>query len=217
MDLQWIIFWVLFGVFIIASGFVTGIIFYRRYWRMKFVVLQNLGSGTTITMSGRCRLVPIGDGGEEIFYLRNIKKYRVAYGKRIGKNQVAWAVGQDGYWYNVNFGDLDSKLQQMGLNPVDRDMRYAYASTRKLLNSKFERKSFMDKYGVLISFMMLFMCIAALGITVWMVFHYQAQSQAISLEITKANKDNIDASSKLITQLANLKLGNSGLATGGAT
>lgn len=195
--LDWIILIGLFGVFFISSVTTTIIIFYRRRWNFSYVVLENVGGDKfVISRRGKCRLMNFGDGGEEIFFLRELKKWRVAYGKRIAKNQILWVVGKDGYWYNSDFADFDKRLLKVGVMPIDRDMRYAYASVRKGIDKRYDKVNFMDKYGTMISFGMLMICIVAMIGFMWFNFSQQkkiimANSEAskTSLEVMKAAKD----------------------------
>ena len=218
MDVVLIVFLILVFLFLIISGVTIFIIVNRRYWKFKYVILENIGgSGYVITGRGRCRLVNFGDGGEEIFFLKRSKKWRVAYGKRIGKNQVAWAIGQDGYWYNVHFGDLDKRLAELGVNPVDRDMRYAYASVRKGVENRYNQKSFMEKYGTVIAFGMLFLCIIAMAGMIWIGQNGNAKIAAINSKAMETAKEVLDSSNNVVSKLANLGISSSGYTSGGKT
>lgn len=148
-------FYLLLGMtflFLLSGAIVAFVILSKRRWPFKVIVLENIsGSGYVPTKNDRARLIKFGDGGEEIFYLKRGKKYRVGYGKRIGKNYIAWAIGEDGYWYNITFGNLDKRLAELGVNPVDRDMRFSNASLRKGIENRYDQKTFFDKYGTAIT------------------------------------------------------------------
>ena len=149
----WVIGIGVFLIFFVIAIVITVYLLSRLKWNYNWVLLREQPNGISeVVQRGKCRLMAFGDGGEEIFYCKGINKWKVAYGKRISSkfNQVAWAVGQDGYWYNISFGPIDKQLLEVGVYPVDRDMRYAYASARKGLERDYEKKSFMDKYGTLI-------------------------------------------------------------------
>jgi hypothetical protein len=183
--LEWFIIIGLFAVFFIISGVTVFIILYRLRWPFKWEKYENINGQTVRTAKGRARLISFGDGGEEIFFLKNLRKWRVAYGKRIGKNLVAWFVGEDGYWYNATFGNMDKRLQEIGVNPVDRDMRYAYASVRKGIDNRYDKKNFLEKWGTVIAFGMLFFCIIAMCGFLWVGFNGQKQVQASNTEVIK--------------------------------
>lgn len=212
--IELIIIIVVFALFFISGIATTIIIFYRRRWNYSYVVLENVdGSKYTVSRRGKCRLISFGDGGEELFYLRDLKKWRVAYGKRIAKNQIMWVIGQDGYWYNSDFTDFDKTLMQIGVTPIDRDMRYAYASVRKGLENRYNKQTFMEKYGTLIAFGMLFLCIIAM--IGFMYFNFSQQKKIIvaNNEGAKTSKEVMQIAKDVIQGIADLKNGQSGIKT----
>lgn len=206
--LDWIIIVGLFILFFISAIVTTIIIFYRRRWNYRYVVLENVGGNQyTISKRGKCRLMSFGDGGEEIFYLREIKRWRVAYGKRIGKNQIMFAIGKDGYWYNCDFADFDAKLMKIGVMPIDRDMRYAYASVRKGIDNRYNKLNFMDKYGTMIAFGMLFLCILAM--IGFMYFNFSQEKKIIvaSNDGVKTSKEVMILAKDVLNYINQIKTG----------
>lgn len=211
---QWWVLIILAFVFLISAGVITYIILNRLRWNFKWVLLEEMPNGKSqITKRGRCRLMSFGDHGEEIFFLKGLKKWRVAYGKRIGKNQIAWEVGQDGYWYNIEFSGLDKKLKEVGVYPVDRDMRYSYAAAHKGHLNRYDKKSFMEKYGTVIAFGMLFICILAMGAFAWISFNGQAKVAAINADGLKTQKEVMQLATQVLQAVANIKTGGSGTVT----
>lgn len=209
--LEWIIVISLFAIFFISAIVTTIIIFYRRRWNYTFVVAENTGgSGFTISQRGKMRLVNIGDGGEEIFFLRNIKKYRLAYGKRIANRQVLWTIGKDGYWYNCDFGDFDETFSKMGLIPVEKDVRMGNASMRKMIDKRYDKGNFMEKWGTTIAFGMLFLCIIAMIGFLWINGNQQKTIAGANLESTKTSKEVMALSKEIMTQIQLIKSGSSG-------
>jgi len=123
--------------------------FQKKLYNKKVVIFENLG-GNSYRKTGEdtARLIKIGDGGEEILFLRGRKTYRTAYGKKMGDNLYWFAIGQDGYWYNCTLGDLDAKMGMLDIEPVDRDMRYMHVAIRKNISDRYKPKvGFMDKWG----------------------------------------------------------------------
>lgn len=209
--LDWIIVAILFGLFFISAIVTTIIIFYKRRWNYTYVVAENIGgSGYTISSRGKCRLINIGDGGEEIYYLRNHKKFRLGYGKKISKKQILWVIGKDGYWYNCDFGDFDKTFLKMGLIPVDKDARMGNASMRKMIDKRYDRGTFMDKWGVTIAFGMLFLCILAMIGFQWFNFSKQKQIVTANNEGIKTSKEVMLIAKEVMTQIEDIKSGNSG-------
>ena len=180
---DWIVVICLFIFFFIIAGAGAFIALYRVRWPWKWEKYEDVNGQTIRTAKGRMRLIPFGDGGEEVFFLKNIKKYKVAYGKRIGQKLVAWFVPQNGYWYNATFGNIDKKLMEIGVFPVDRDMRMANSMVRKGIDTRYYKQTFMDKYGVMISFGLLFFCIIAMCGFLWIGFNGQKQVANINAKV----------------------------------
>jgi ATP-dependent Zn protease len=105
------------------------------------------GKGYVVTFKDKARLVKFGKTGEEVLFLRGKKVYRTAYGRKMGNNTYWFAVGQDGYWYNFVLGDLDAKREMLDIEPIDRDVRMMYVAMSKNVEERFNKPSFLDKYG----------------------------------------------------------------------
>lgn len=209
-----IILWIILILFLVTGGIVAFILIHRWKYPFKYICFENIaGVGYVPTRRGRARLISFGDGGEEIFFLKNIKKWRVAYGKRIGKNQIAWAVGDDGYWYNITFGNIDKKLMELGVIPVDKDMRYAYASSRKGIENRYNDKTFMDKYGTIISFFMLFLCIVAMGGFMYFTTGKIVSANAENKQTAEVQKEVMMLAKQVLASIDNIKAGGSGMVT----
>jgi hypothetical protein len=147
----WISYFLIFALVLISGGILFWIFYTGRLFNKKIEIYENIaGSGWQRVGFDRARIIKIGDGGEEIMYLRKRKVYRTAYGRKMGKNLYWFAVGQDGYWYNVVLGDLDAKMGMLDIEPIDRDMRYMHVAIRKNITESYRKVSFMEKYGVMI-------------------------------------------------------------------
>jgi hypothetical protein len=141
---------IILTIIIFAIVIAIGIYIYiqKKTFSKTIVLFENIaGQGYQKTYQDKARVVKIGDGGEELLFLKKKKVYRTAYGKKMGKNTYWFAVGQDGYWYNVLLGDLDAKMGMLDIEPVDRDMRYMHVAIRKNITERYKKITFMDKYG----------------------------------------------------------------------
>lgn len=139
-------------VLLFVVGLISIIVYFNhRVYNKKIFDFENIsGQGWQLVLKDKARIIKVGDGGEEIMYLKKRKTYRTAYGKKMGLNQYWFAKGQDGYWYNVVLGDLDAKMGMLDIEPIDRDMRYMHVAIRKNIDKRYDRTSFMEKYGVMI-------------------------------------------------------------------
>jgi len=196
-------------IFLIASAITTGIIYFRKKWNFTYVLLEDIGGlGYVPTRRGRCKLLSVGDSGEEVFFIRGLNKYRTAYNKRIGKNQIAWAVGQDGYWYNITFGNLNKKLMELGVFPVDRDMRYASSAMRKYIDNTYKPKNAFEKWKDIITYGILFFCIVALCITIIYSLNKIKEGQEIMKQVNDANLKVLEMTSNILKSIDNINFYN---------
>lgn len=138
----------------VVAGLITYYFVIWSKYNRKIVIFENLaGQGYVPTGKDKAKLIMIGDAGEQLLYLKKRKLYRTAYGRKIGKNTYAFAIGEDGYWYNFTFGSLDSALGELGISPVDRDMRYMHVAIRRNIRERYDRKNWLkENFGMLIGF-----------------------------------------------------------------
>lgn len=192
-------------LFVISGAITVFIIFARLRWNYKVVIAEAVGdSPPKITRRTRARLIAFGDGGEEIFLLKKPRKLRAGYGKRIGLREILWVIGEDGLWYNTDFGSFNRRLLEIGVKPVDRDVRLANSSIRKGVEKNYGKVSFMEKYGEYVRMgMFLIMVLSFIGF-MWFIFNQQKQISATNLETMKLAKDTIQA-------IANIRSGGTGL------
>lgn len=134
-----------------SIGILIWIYLDKKTYNRKIVVFENIaGQGYQVVYKDKARLVNIGDGGEELLWLKKKKVYRTAYGRKMGKNEYWFAIGQDGYWYNFLLGDLDAKMGMLDIEPIDRDMRYMHVAIRKNITERYRKIGIMEKYGTII-------------------------------------------------------------------
>jgi len=197
---------------IVGIGVVGGIalFFMHRYkiYNRKIVVFENIsGQGYQPVYKDRARLIKLGDQGEEILYLLKKKVYRTAYGKKMGKNIYWFAVGQDGYWYNVVLGDIDAKMGMLDIEPIDRDMRYMHVAIRKNIQDRYKKPDLFEKYGTYIM-SGVFLIIMLVGI--WFLLDKIAGISSASAGSVDAAKDVLTTSKTILNSLENI-CGGSGI------
>ena len=141
----------------------------NKKYNKKIVILEDVAGSDDLEVIGRDRatLVKMGQSGMEILYLKNRKKYLGAYGKRMGKNTYNFAIGPDGYWYNVTLGSLTQGLDKVKINPTNVNMRYQNEGLMQTIKSRYESTTFLQKYGGLIAYVLL---IAITGIMIFLLF-----------------------------------------------
>jgi len=182
-------------LFIISFGIILWILIQWRTYKYKIILFENIGGqGYQPTFKDRARILKIGNGGEELLWLKKKKVYRTAYGKKMGKNTYWFAVGQDGYWYNVLLGDLDAKMGMLDIEPVDRDMRYMHVAIRKNITERYRKIGIMEKYGPMI-INGIFLLIMIIGL--WLLIDQIGELMGSATSV-------VDSMGPLIEQLKNV-------------
>lgn len=160
--------WVLVVV-IIGMILIIGIIimlFFMTY-KKKVILFENIsGQGYQPVLKTRARIIKLGVGGEELLKTLKGGHYVSAYGRKMGKNTYWYAKGQDGYWYNIVVGDLDSKQAMLDIDPIDRDVRMFHVALDRLSHATYGKTSFMEKYGI---HMMLFAFLVVMILGMWFI------------------------------------------------
>jgi hypothetical protein len=207
-SINWVLILVVFCCFLIGAVVIYLVVMNRQY-NKKIILFENIsGQGYQLIARDRARLVKVGDGGEEILFLKKMKVYRTAYGRKMGKNTYWFAKGQDGYWYNIVLGNLDTKMGALDVNPIDRDMRYMHVAIRKNIQERYRKANFMEKYGAI---MMngIFLLIMLVGI--WILLSKMGDiSKSTNMAVETANKV-LESTNSILSSLNNVCRGGSGL------
>jgi len=161
----------------------------------------------------RARIVKLGVGGEEILKTFSGGTYVSAYGRKMGKNVYWYAKGPDGYWYNVILGDLDTKLNILDIDPIDRDVRMFHVALDRLSEQTYGKKSFMEKYGnVMIGFAFLII----LGLAMWFIIGKVGDSTSALVATAETNERVASLLADILQGASNIKTtGGSGLIPAG--
>jgi len=190
------------------------------YWNIKVYnrrieVYENIsGFGFRKTFVDRARLIKVGEGGEEVLYLKKKKVYRTAYGKKMGKNLYWFAIGQDGYWYNIVLGDLDAKMGMLDIEPVDRDMRMMHVAIRKNIESRYRKKTAEKVVAIAMGGMILMSLIMMIG--GWYMFDKMAETAKAINEGAETTLKSIELNKGLISAQDNVISRSSGITDAGS-
>jgi len=163
---SWIyIFLIVFVGFLLVGGLCV-FLFFLTY-KKKIVLFENIsGQGYQPVFKSRARIVKLGIGGEELLKTLFGGHFVSAYGRKMGKNTYWYAKGQDGYWYNIVIGDLDTKKAMLDIEPIDRDVRMFHVALDRLSQQTYGKTSFLEKYGV---HLMMFLFLIVLVLGMWFI------------------------------------------------
>ena len=196
-------------MFLIGGAVVFWLMYSWRVFKYKIVVFENLGGrGFQPVFRDRARLIKLGDGGEEILFLKKNKIYRTAYGKKMGKNTFWFAIGQDGYWYNIVLGDVDAKMGMLDIEPIDRDMRYAHVAIRKNISDRYKSKKLVTAASIVVGGIIVTVIIMLIGN--WFILSKIGDIMTSSAQTVEAAQKVLDSTQGVIASLNNV-VGGSGV------
>ena len=103
---------------------------------------------------------------------------------------------------------MDEELGKVGVEPVDRDMRYMHVAIRRNIKERFETVTFLQKYGGLMAYTAL---IAVTGVMMWLLFDkFLAISGAVQGAVEAAEKV-LEAAQQVLGAVDNVQSGGSGI------
>jgi len=185
-----------FIVFIIGAILIAGIaiLLFMKTYNKKVVFFDNIsGQGYQPILKTRARTIKLSIGGDELLKTMKGGDYVSAYGRKMGKNTFWYAKGEDGYYYNVLLGDLDSKRNMLDIEPIDRDVRMFHVALDRLSAQTYGKQNFFEKYGI---HMMLFLFLIVFVLGMWFIVGKVGDAVAPlatatenSLEIQKVNAE----------------------------
>lgn len=201
-----IIFWTILLVIVLAIfGVFTWWIYNVLVYRFKINIFENLsGAGYIPTKKDKARIVRFGKSGETMFWLKKAKDYLPSNGQRIGKNNLAYCIGPDGIWYNITFGDLDTKMGILDIEPVDRDMRHHHVAKAQMIEQDYNKKSWMDKYGVIVFGALI---LGIFAIFAYAMFDRMADAATVTQEGLKVGQELSKANLQIVERLDQLLSG----------
>jgi len=186
-------------IVIMASSIGIWLFINWRTYNKKIIIFENIaGQGFQPVFKDSARLIKIGDGGEELLYLKKKKTYKTAYGKKMGKNTYWFARGQDGYDYNILLGDLDAKMGMLDIEPVDRDLRYMNVAIRKSITERFRKIGFMEKYGATVVYGVFFIIVT---FALWLLIDQIGQLLGQAISAVEASGETVEYANKIISKL----------------
>ena len=189
-------------------------------YKKKIILFENIsGQGYQPILRTRARVVKLGISGEEILKTLIGGYYVSAYGRKMGKNTYWYAKGQDGYWYNIVLGDLDTKKAMLDIEPIDRDVRMFHVALDRLSHQTYGKQNFLEKYAI---HLLLFVFLIVLILGMWFIVGKigeavspLSQSTELALKIQESTDKTIEKLDNLIRTMGyipeNINSGGSGI------
>lgn len=152
-----------FFVSILILGLIGLAIFmYLNNKKYKYTIplYRKVGSLPIRVGTYKAKDFPIGNAGDRLWYVRKLKKYIPPATVQTAPNEYPHFEREDGEWVNFGLGDIDSQLKTAGVKYVHQDMRANRIAISNLLEQRFTKKGFWDKYGQMIMNVIFYLVVA---------------------------------------------------------
>lgn len=202
---------VLIGLILIV---IIGLLLFFKTYNRKVIVFENIsGLGYQPVLKTRARVINLGVGGEEVLKTLVQGKFLTAYGRKMGKRTYWFCKAQDGYLYNVVLGDIDTKLNMLDVEPIDRDVRMFHVAIDRLSHQTYGKKSFFEKYGV---HLMLFLFLIVLILGIWFIVGKVGDATSSLSSTAETNRQVAELLADILRGADNIRSGaSSGLVSAG--
>lgn len=149
-----------------------GIIIYfyviKSQYTIRIVAFKLIGNTPTRVANYCAKDVPFGFAGDKLWRVAPVsllsRPFKIVKWLSIGKFQTAsnefwYWIREDGEWINFSLTDIDTQSRQMKVKFVQEDMRLQRLATEKLLQTRLLDKTFWEKWGMVIGYVIFFMFI----------------------------------------------------------
>lgn len=149
-----IILLVLFLAVVLGAGIIIYYYFKKQY-KYTINIFEEINGSFYPSRKDKARVKRIGVLGDEILYLQKSKKIVPMPQYQTGVNTFWFFIRGDGEWVNFKLKNLDEASKEAGAVFLDKEMRYARTQLSQINKDKFQKASFLEKYGGIIAYTLL--------------------------------------------------------------
>lgn len=183
------------------------VLFYITYSRKIELYENTAGRGYVRTLITRARSIKV-QGGSEVLKTLIGGHYVTAYGRKVAKNTYVFCKGEDGYWYNSVFGDFDTKMGMLDIEPVDKNVRMFHTATLKLARDEYGKGNTFEKVmAVIVIFILMVGMIGGF----WLMAGKINEGLVATETASKINQETIKLANSVLQKIDNIQSGGSGL------
>lgn len=168
------------AIVVVILGLVGGLIYWKgvkkKYW-IKIHVFRLIGNIPTRVAIYSAREVMFGMAGDKLWKVasKGFWKLKAVKWLPVGKIQTApkewwYYIRDDGEWVNFQMADLNAVSRAMNVKFVNEDMRLQRLATERLLEQRLLDKSFWERYGMMITTIIVFLVVAVCMVVIFYQF-----------------------------------------------
>ena len=143
-------------------GFLVWLFIQKKKWWIRVPLYKMIGNVNTRIATLKGKVVPMGRAGDHLWFVKGagLKKYLPPAEIQSAENEFWHFVRSDNEWVNFSMEDIDDLQKKAGVKYVKTDMRLQRLATDKLLEQRHLKIGFLEKWGVVIGFVVFFLIIA---------------------------------------------------------
>ena len=170
-------------------GFIVWYLINRKKWWIRIPLYKKIGNVPTRIGILKGKVMPIGRAGDCLWFVKGagLKKWIPPAEMQTANKEYLHYVREDGEWVNFVLADIDEIQKKAGVKYVKTDMRLQRLATDKLLEQRHLKRSFLEKWGVVIGFVIFFLIISISLV----VFFHQYSKVVDNLGSVMAQADQI--------------------------
>lgn len=176
-------------VILALVGLLIWLILSKKKWWIRIPLAKKIGNVHTDLGVLKGKVVPMGKAGDSLWFVKGlgIKKFIPPAELQNKPNSYPHYIREDGEWVNYIVEDIDEQQKKANVKYVKTDMRLQRLATDKLLEQRHLKRSFLEKWGVVIGFVIFFLIIAVSLV----VFFHQYSKIVDKLDSVAGKVDNI--------------------------
>jgi len=155
------------GIVVILVAVIAFILITKKTFWIKIHVFRLIGNTPTRVAIFKAKEENVGRAGDKLWRVAPSglgMPFKIIKWLPVGKYQTASAefwywIRQDGEWINFTLSDLDKQSEKLNIKFIQEDMRLQRLATERLLTERFLKKSFWERYGPLIMYLIFFLVI----------------------------------------------------------
>lgn len=142
----------------------------KRRYKYKIPLYATVGNTPTRVANYKARDYPIGGAGDSLWYVAKMKKYLPPATIQTAPREYPHWEREDGEWINFGLTDLNDEQKKFNIKFIHQDMRSNRIAIDRLLESRFMKKSFWEKYGLIVSYILFFLVLTVAMVIIFYQF-----------------------------------------------
>lgn len=142
------------GIILIVGGALAVLsVWLVKYFKfnMTIKVFKRIGNQNVLSIIDKACLERVGNAGDYWALCKKTKKILPKPRLQMGKNEYWYYERDDGEWINFTLGNFDEQMKEGNAHYVDEDMRLQRLGIQRNLRDRFQKVSFWQRYGGMIT------------------------------------------------------------------